>query len=365
MSQYANCIITFSKRLVLCSLFFYATVACQSSEESASLPLHYPLEVDTPKAVYFDALIYENDFDKVPLDGKVEEYSKEHNDAVSGYVFRLDNDRQYSPGLKAVLKEAIPGTWFKIGFDAYKASVDIKGYENTKGVLVVSWHRQDSLIHYHQTAIVDWLKQYNRHMVDHWEHIVQWLPVPGNVQAGDQLKVYIYNAYGGAIYMDNLRVERWYTVSDTGLCYPEKLLSNKGFNQDGNSYATVVNQNNQQYLNCYETMLGDAIDAGDKIRLKMTAKKSEKIRFYAQSVQLVVSIERGNKTVLWKGIPVEAKMLKNGNQVLNVWQEVSAILQLPPEAQPGDVLKIYAWNQQARPFFVKGFELYICNPDAQ
>lgn len=348
---------------------FLALISCQVPSESTSSAIQLPIPVDTAKGLDFDCLIYENDFNQLPADGDVDAYLQSNKDALPGFVFRIDNIRQFSPGLQAFVKTPSNQQCFRISMDLYKAADDILGYENTKGTVVVSWHRQDSTISYQQYPVVDWLKQYHRHLVNHWENIVIWSDVPDSIIAGDQLKVYLYNPYGGPLLMDNLKIERWIRKEAQQTLSSEfktllqrdfvKASADREWLQDS-SYqnlksAVVVNQPKAySFLTIYTQLLSDStIQGGHEIKVSLVANRAEKIRFYGQSTQLVVSVERNNKAVYWKGQPVEAKMVREGHQVVDAWIDVKGSFVLPDSLQRGDVLKVYLWNQQLRPLFVK------------
>jgi hypothetical protein len=353
-------------------------VACQSPNNTSLEGSRYPIALDTPPGLLFDCLIYENNFDQLPQDGLPEAYVVSTKDAQKGFVFRLDNLRQYSPGLQAFVKEPTTNQWFRLSVDACKAAEDIMGFENTKGIMVVSWHRKDSTIDYQQYPLVAWLKKHHRHLVNHWQNVCMWSPVPDFVQAGDVLKVYLYNPYGGPILMDNLKVERWTTVpsKERGLSDASLLLqqnyhksaadrktASDSVYQDIEAAVVVNRPEAYSFLNIYGQQLSkSALEDGGEINVKITVSKPHRIRFYGQSSQLVVSVERANKAIYWKGVPIEAKMLKGGQQVVDQWMEIAHDYRLPNNLLGSDILKVYLWNQQGLPLYIRRAEIKAYQP---
>ena len=87
----------------------------------------FPKEVVQPEGVRFDFLMFENDYNAVPKDGNPVEYSKKHKYAEeAGMSFNLSNQRQFGPGVNAVLKSDPSGQWYHVAFKCMKPKEAVK-----------------------------------------------------------------------------------------------------------------------------------------------------------------------------------------------------------------------------------------------
>lgn len=83
-------------------------------------------------------------------------------------------------------------------------------------------------------------------------------------------------------------------------------------------------------------------------------------RFYCNyeditSAKLVISVEEGNDTYIWEGLPVNKFIKAYSN-----WWQVKYEYEIPAEKiRKGSVLKVYLWNQDKRTSLIDDFEITV------
>lgn len=324
-----------------------------------------PIEPDTPKNAKFSYLMFENDFNGVPQDGNPAEYTTKFRPSEgSGMSFEITNERQFAPGVSAVLDKTSKGDIYKISFNCFKEAAPDPA--NVKGFVVVSLERGDSAYHYKAYPINDLLKAQNKNLISKWTNLTVWHPSPEGVQPKDLLKIYVWNPEGGSMFIDDFIVETWTTEAlvPTGVALSHGLLEQNYETPDVANMVTnetaargmascVLSASGVQFGAGYTGTLEEAqIKPGDYIKISFAALKKDKMYIYNSAASMVVSLERGGSQIFWTGNAIEPQLFKAGKQVLNEWVTLEVWKQIPADAQPKDLLKIYPWNALPNPIFI-------------
>lgn len=326
-----------------------------------------PGQPETPEAAVFDYLLYDNDFNAVPIDADPKRYvTTELDSAQVGLVYELTAEREFSPGVHARIATTNDQGWYRIEFKALQRAKDVKPALQ-RGFVIISIQRGDSTIQYQSYSIDEWLKQYRRHLIDKWETLTMWHPVPA-VQPNDELKIYLWNPEGGTLHVDDLRVEVWrqapaYAQTHTkSHVLTELTYEGEGWGPQhtkerayrGLGAALLFNgDGGTAYGSGYEATLEAAkVAAGDALQIEVVALKQHGVRQADQAARLVCSVERNGQVVFWKGWAIDPRLWKDGRQTLNEWHSLTWWVELPADIRSGDQLRIYPWNDTKQRIFL-------------
>jgi len=341
--------------------------SCENDYSGIDANVTFPKEKPVPEGLRFDYLIYENDFNAVPRDGKAVNYTKEHPySESSGLAFVVSDLRKYGPAMNAVIKTVKPNEWYKISFACYN-EIGV-GAGQGKGLLAAVCYRNDSVYNYQQFHVEDLLKEENKQIVGKWEELTVWYELPEALQEGDKIRIYHWNPNGGKFYIDNFVVEAW---TKTPLKPADVRLSHGIYEQNyeapnlgaqqtkETAYRGIQScilgrlKGRQEYGIGYKGTLAEAnIEAGDYIRVKFVGLKKHKVRRHLVAANMVTSLARGEQQLFWKGFSIDPRLLKDGKQAYGEWCPVEYWQQIPADAQGSDVLKIYPWNPQEAPIYL-------------
>lgn len=364
------------------SLYFFivATLlivqSCGSDYSAIDKNVTFPKEVVAPEGVRFDYLMYENDYNAVPRNANAANYNKKYQtDATSGMHFRLTNQKAFGPGVNAFVNKVRKGEWYHISFDCFKPSKAIRKPANIKGFVVVSFHRGDSTLHYTTFSINDLLESQNKQLVDKWENLSLWYEAPDNIEQGDRLKIYHWNPMGGDLYLDDFIVETWTTepLAPEGLVLSHRVLEQNYETSDlapqttketaaRGLFSCVLSSQagKHQYGRGYDGTLAEVgAQAGDYIKVSFYALKKHKVRKYVGSASMVVSLGHGNEQRFWRGLPIDARLCKDGKQTYGQWINLEMWQVIPKNAKPTDRLKIYPWNKQPFPIYIDDLRVEV------
>ena len=350
--------------------------ACDSEEYYSDTEVTFPKEVPAPEGVRFKYLMFENDFNAIPKDGNPNDYSTKflHSESARR-SFVLSNKRKFAPGVNGIITKPKENEWYKISFYCYKPSATVNSPEDLKGTTVISFERGDSVLHYNSFPITELLKKQNLHIVDKWQKLHFWYEVPSNIQTGDRLKIYQWNPYGGAVYFDDFIVEVWTTKPQE----PKGYTLNHILTEQNYETSDLVHQTTKetavrgmfscvlsnapgkaQYGKGYKGTLAEAeILPGDYVRVTFAALKKHKVRLYSKSSKMVVSLQRNQQQLFWDGLPIEARIRKDGKQAYGNWVNLEFWKQIPLDSKPGDFLQIYPWNSLSTPIYIDDLKVEV------
>lgn len=334
-----------------------------------------PLSPEVPTGVNFGYLLYDNDFNAVPTDVRPTRYVTTHLDSLGvGLVYALDKEQAFSPGLHAQLPNVKVPTWYHISLKALQYSEDVAPALQ-RGFLVVSVERGDSIVEYQPYSIDQWLDRYQRHIVDKWERLEWWHPLPDAV-AGDQIKVYVWNPEGGVLHLDDLRVEVWQELPDYEQTHQKSHLLAE-FNYEGEGWGPQQTQeqayrgisaallyNNAgvgvPYGSSYEQSLSVAnVAPGDLIQVELAALKQHGLRQADRAAQMVCELKRNGDLVHWEGWFIDPRLWREGQQTVNEWHRLTWWIEVPENWRPTDVLQIYPWNDTQQRMFVDDLTIHV------
>ncbi len=343
--------------------------ACGSDNNSTvDENVTFPKELLAPEGARFSYLLFENDFNAVPKDGNPANYSNEYKKSeTSGMSFGLTNKKEFGPGLFSVVTPK-KGQWNKVSFSCFKPSKVVTDPANTKGFAVISYQRGDSTLYYNSYPIKELLDAQNKQFIDKWEELTVWHKIPEDLQPGDRQKIYQWNPKGGVIYFDDFVVEVWTTEPEV----PNGVSLSHGIaeqNYETDEYPQIKTKETavRGVQSCvlsgkdgstkfgpgYTGTLAEAnLQPGDFVKVSFSALKKHKLRVYMNSASMVVSLLRDGKQLLWEGMHIDPKIQQNGKQVMGTWVKMAMWQQIPADAQPTDMLKIYPWNTQPTPIYI-------------
>lgn len=375
--------IMIKKILLLSSFFCWVWMACTTpSEELGKGNTRTAKTLPKPDpALEFDYLLYDNDYNGVPIDEDPTHYTNKVLDSIQvGLVYQLTNERAFAPGLYATVSPAKSPTWYHLTLRVLKLSKDVRKPLSAKGMIVFSWDRKDSTIHYSTYAINDLLKQQNRQMIDKWETVETWHQVPSDIQEGDLLKIYVWNPEGGTIYIDDLAVTAWSKPAAVPLAISNentRLLVDYNYEHENPSltitnkyahrgvYSNVVGNltNYSPYGKTYETTLGDQqLEAGDALRIRFAALKQDKLLRSDHVAFIVCSVERNGTNIYWKSMGINTRLWKHGQQLMQEWKVLEWWQVLPKDSRPTDVLKVYVWNNYGTLIYIDDLSIEVVKP---
>lgn len=354
-------------------------MACSSPDETGrdtKKMAAYQLPLPAPN-LKFDYLLYDNNYNAVPMDEDPIYYTNEVLDsALVGMAYQLTNERAFAPGLFAVVNPDKSPTWYHLSLKVLKQSTDMVAPLSARGVVVFSWERGGNMAHYFTYPVKDLLKEQNKQMVDKWERIETWQKVPSDVQEGDLLKIYVWNPEGGTIYVDDMTVTAWsQQVPPVDLSNKKmRLLVEQGYEHEAPSgeitnqyahrgtYSNVVGnlENYNAYGRTYETSLQDAqLEGGDVLHISFAALKQDQLHRSDHAALMVCSVEREGKSIYWQGKGINSRLWENGEQLIKKWKELDWWQVLPEDVRPTDVLKIYAWNTRGVLVFIDDLSVEV------
>ncbi len=369
------------KFLLLIGCLCFCLTACDYSykrnygpEDISSKPAEGP-----GASFKFDYLLYENDYNGVPLDDDPAYYTNEILDsALIGLAYKLTNDRAFAPGVFAIVAPSREKTWYHVSFRALKLSKDMEEPLSARGQVVLSWERSGGMAHYITYSIKELLKRQNRQIIDKWETVELWQEVPKDVKEGDLLKIYVWNPEGGTIYLDDFVVTAW-SEQKAPVAEEEvkmRLLVDQGYEHEvpsnSNSissqyayrgmYSNVVGNlpDYNAYGKTYLTSLQDAqLQSGSILRIRFAALKQDKIRRSEQVGAMICSVERDGKNLYWQPFGINSRLWEEGEQVIKVWKELEWWQVLPQDLRPTDLLKVYVWNNHGTLIFVDDLSIEV------
>lgn len=342
---------------------------CEADLSAIDKNVTFPKEVIAPDGIRFDYLMYENDYNYVPKDGNPENYDREYQKSEnSGMYFKFSKRKQYGPGVNGIIGEIKTGTWYHISLSCFKPSNEIRKPSNDKGFVVVSFHRNDSTLEYKTFPIEDLLKKENKQIVDKWEKLSFWYAVPNGLQSGDLVKIYPWNPGGNVLFLDDFTVETWSTSVTTpkGFVWHHVVTEQNYETSDlapqttretaarGIASCVLSGQKGKaQYGRGYIGTLRDAnLRPGDYIKVSFAGLKKHKVRQYTKSANMVLSLNRDEQQLFWEGFPIDSRLWKDGTQTYGDWHRLEFWKQIPENAKPTDLLKIYPWNAQPNPIYI-------------
>jgi hypothetical protein len=351
-----------NKLLLLISLLSLVASACSSSEEPMQA-VKMPKAAKGPGPAFtFEQLLYENDYNAVPLDDDPAYYVNDLLDsALIGMAYQLPNNRAFAPGVFAVVPPPQEKTWYKASLRALKKSTDMRSPLSARGQVVFSWERAGNNLHYHAYPIKELLEQQNKQIIDKWETVEVWQEVPDDLQQGDVFKAYVWNAEGGILYIDDFMVTAW-TAKKRPIdleAAKTRLLVEQGYEHEvpSNDYTTkyahrgvysnmIANlPNYNAYGKTYTTTAQEQqLKAGAVLRIRFSALMQDKIFRNNKVAVMVCSVERGTETIQWESMGINSRLWKDGQQLNKEWKELEWWQTLPADLRPTDVVKIYAWN---------------------
>lgn len=353
-------------------------LGCQSGEHGGlERAARMPLTPEVPAGAAFDYLLYDNDFNAVPVDADPERYVLSVLDSPAvGMVYHLTKTQEFSPGVEARIGGVWGKAWYRISLRALQNAEDIAPALQ-RGFVVVSLERGDSIIEYQPYSIDEWLQQYQRHVVDKWEELTIWHPVP-DAQVGDLLKVYVWNPEGGDLYIDDFRVERWRPAPTYEQTYQKnKVLLSQSY--EGEGWGPQHNQEQAYrgigaamltsraggvaYGSGYQATLAEAgIHAGMMLKVQFAALKQHGVRQADQAARMVLVLERNSTSIHWQGWAIDPRIWKEGEQTVNEWTVLTWWVPIPADARSTDVLKIYPWNNTEHRIFIDDLEMEVWAP---
>lgn len=357
------------------SLYFWVTIllltiwSCESDFSAIDKNVTFPKEIAAPEGIRFSYLMYENDYNYVPQDGNPENYGRKYKETTtSGMYFKFSKKKQFGPGVNGIIGETKVGTWYHVSFSCFKPSSEILHPSSDKGFVVVSFHRKDSTLSYTTYPIEDLLKKENKQMVDKWERLSFWHDVPDDLQAGDRVKIYPWNPRESVLFLEDFTVETWETGTATpkGFAWHHIVTEQNYETSDlapqttretaARGIASCVlsgQQGKAQYGKGYIGSLSDAnLQPGDYIKVSFAGLKKHKVRQYTKSASMVLSLDRNGQQLIWDGFPIDSRLWKDGKQTYGEWHRLEFWKQVPENAQPTDILKIYPWNAQPNPIYI-------------
>lgn len=351
---------------------------CGSDQPSAlNQAARQPLSPEVPAGVTFGYLLYDNDFNAVPMDVPSKRYVTSSLDSLQvGLVYALDQGQEFSPGLHAQLSNTTVPTWYHISLKALQYSDDVEPALQ-RGFLIVSIERGDSMIQYEAYSIDKWLERYQRHVVDKWERLEWWHRLPETL-AGDQIKVYVWNPEGGILHLDDLRVEVWQELPPYKETHQKSHLLAE-FNYEGEGWGPQQTQERAYrgisaallykgeggvpYGSSYEQPLSAAnIAPGDVLQIELAALKQHGLRQADRAAQMVCALKRNNATIDWRGWVIDPRLWRDGRQTVNEWHTLTWWIKVPEDWQPNDVVQIYPWNDTQHRLFVDDLTIHVWKP---
>lgn len=336
-----------------------------------------PLSPEPPTAATFSYLLYDNDFNAVPMDASPKRYVTTPLDSVQvGLVYALDKEQAFSPGLHAQLPNITVPTWYHISLKVLQYSDDVEPALQ-RGFVVVSIERGDSIVEYQPYSIDKWLSRYQRHVVDKWEQLEFWHRLPA-VMAGDQIKIYLWNPEGGLLYLDDLKVEVWQVLPPYEQTH-QKSHRLAELNYEGDGWGPQKTQEQAYrgigsallykgvggvpYGSGYEQPLSAAnIAAGDLIQIQFAALKQHGLRQADRTALMVCALNRNGESMDWKGWVIDPRLWRAGQQTVNEWHQLTWWIEVPDDWRPNDVLQIYPWNDTEQRVFLDDLTIYVWKP---
>ncbi len=361
----------------VCGMFCWAFLGWQCGGDHPSAldqAARVPLSPKPPAAAVFSYLLYDNDFNAVPIDANPQNYVTTALDSAQvGLVYALDKAQEFSPGLHAQLSAVSVPTWYHISLKALQYSDDVEPALR-RGFLVVSIARGDSTIEYQPYSIDEWLDRYQRHVIDKWEQLEWWHPLPA-VADGDQIKVYVWNPEGGILQLDDFRVEVWQQPPAYAQDYAQSHVLAE-FNYEGEGWGPqktqerayrgmgaallYTGQNGVPYGSSYDQPLSAAnIAPGDLLRVQLVALKQYGLRQADQAARMVCALNRNGKAVFWKGWAIDPRLWRDGRQTFNEWHPLTWWIEVPADWRPNDILQIYPWNNTPQRIFLDDLTIQV------
>lgn len=352
-----------NKILLLSCCLCWSWMACSPTGEQNKPNGRAAMAPQKPDpTLAFDYLLYNNDYNAVPVDEDPVYYTNEVLDsALIGMAYKLTNQREYAPGLFAKVGPAAKATWYHLTMRALKLSTDMQDPLSARGRIVFSWERAGQITHYKTYPIKELLEQQNRQIIDKWETVEVWQAVPNGLQDGDVLKVYVWNPEGGTLYVDDFAVTAWTKptlpvanankkmrlIVEQSYEHEEPSLSITNKHAQRGSYSNAIGNlaDYNAYGKTYTTSLQDQqLTGGDALRIRFAALKQDKFLRSDHVALMVCSVERAGESIYWESWSITSRLWKEGKQLTNEWKQLEWWQVLPEEAQPTDVLKIYVWN---------------------
>ncbi|MGH1335714.1 MAG: hypothetical protein ACRBFS_06265 [Aureispira sp.] len=354
------------KILLLSSYFCWGLMACTGPNgDSGNANGKAPKELPKPdSALEFGYLLYDDDFNAVPVDEDPTYYTNDVLDsALIGLSYKLTNARAFAPGVFAIVRPDKRPTWYHVSLRALKQSKDMQEPLSARGLVVLSWERAGNMQHYVTYPIKDLLKQQNRQMIDKWETLETWHQVPDDVQEGDLLKIYVWNPEGGTIYVDDFMVTAWSKPTPPVDVTKEKmrLLVDQSYEHEAPSssittkyaqrgtYSNVIGnlEGYSAYGQTYETSAeAHQLKGGDALRIRFGALKQDKLQRSDHAALMVCSVERDGASIHWESFGINSRLWEEGQQLIKEWKELEWWQVLPQDLRPTDTLKIYVWNNR-------------------
>ncbi|MEI7594312.1 MAG: hypothetical protein WCK02_01090 [Bacteroidota bacterium] len=93
-------------------------------------------------------------------------------------------------------------------------------------------------------------------------------------------------------------------------------------------------------------------NVGDNIPLKISANAMIMRPTEIDDATLVVSVDRGDKNLLWQGTSLKGFAPKP-----NEWSKLSVQYNLPKDLQATDKIAVYLWNKDKRKIYMDNFEV--------
>ena len=330
-----------------------------------------------PKGMVFDYLLYDNDFNAVPTDAQPEYYVASVLDSPKvGLVYRLSREQAFAPGLYAQLDLTPEQVYYRIELEVLQYAKDVMPALQ-RGFVVVSLTRKDSTIVYQPYSIDEWMATYQRHLVDKWETLTLWHPLEA-AQAGDQLKIYVWNPEGGLLYLNNLKIEVWRPKPRYDQTHQKSHvlteLSYEGANWGpeqtqeqayrGIGAALLYNGNGgTAFGRGYQGTLEAAnIGAQDVLQIEVVGLKQHGVRQAERAARLVCAMERNGQALDWKGWAIDWRLYRDGAQTYNEWHPLTWWVPLPEGVKPSDVLQVYPWNNTEQRIFLDDLRVTVWKP---
>lgn len=350
--------------------------SCGSDYSEINKNVTFPKGVVAPDGVRFDYLMYENDYNGVPQDGDPKEYENKYQQSESsGLYFKLSNKRAFGPGIDAVVKQEKKGEWYHIHFACMKPSKVIVKPANTKGIIVVSFERGDSVLSYTTYPIDELLKEQNKQFIDKWETLSIWYKVPDGLQNGDRLKIYPWNPIGGDLYLDDFTVETWTTkpLAPQGVEW-NRIVTEQNYETSDliaqttketaarGLYSCVLSseKGRAQYGKGYTGTLEEAqIQPGDYVKVAFAALKKHYVRQANKAASMVISLQRNKEQLFWEGFIIDPRLVEGNKQSYGKWINLEMWQKIPEDAEPTDLLKVYPWNNNLNPIYVDDLRVEV------
>lgn len=138
-----------------------------------------------------------------------------------------------------------------------------------------------------------------------------------------------------------------------------KRIGLQGFEQKTNNPKDSVNKTEGHYSAEFsaDNEFNDALElglseqnlSGKFLRVECQAYVTSRV-YHFNMGRIVVTIERGDSTILWKSVRIHNKLIQTGSKPslyagkLNSWGKISFFVPITINTRPGDLLKVYGWN---------------------